>query len=181
MDSISDDGLRHLLARYMPPRLAIEVLSQVRDYAVGEAEVMLRGGLASRLSSEVDELRGGRLRDLEAKLSDLVGSGGGLGGGAEELSGGEVGELRRRLAIYGSALGAVNNALNALSHTGAVDLRIQLLRSSINALRDSLGKIINEFRDAELGLKVVNLMEAVVVAEALIDGFGRYVGDQPNK
>ncbi|ADN49549.1 hypothetical protein [Vulcanisaeta distributa] len=176
VDSISDDGLRHLLARYMPPRLAIEVLSQVRDYAVGEAEVMLRG-LASRLSSEVDELRG-RLRDLEAKLSDLVGSGG--LGGAEELSG-EVGELRRRLAIYGSALGAVNNALNALSHTGAVDLRIQLLRSSINALRDSLGRIINEFRDAELGLKVVNLMEAVVVAEALIDGLGRYVGDQPNK
>ncbi|WP_054854586.1 hypothetical protein [Vulcanisaeta distributa] len=108
-----------------------------------------------------------KLKDMDARLSDLMGNG--RVGEAERL-GKEVGELRRALLIYENALNAVNNALNALNYSGNIDLRTQLLRFSVKSLRDSLSKIANELRDAELGIKATNLIEAIIITEALING-----------
>lgn len=169
VDSMGDDELRNLLARYMPPKLAIDLLGQVRHYAVSEAEALLRN-LANNLGKKVDELRS-RLGDLESRLSDLM-SNGSLSE-AERLSK-EVNELRRTLVIYENALNSVGNALNALNYSGNVDLRIQLLRFSVKSLRDSLGRIASELRDAELGIKASNLIEAIIITEALIEGLRGY-------
>ncbi len=176
VDLIGNNRLGNLLSRYMPPRLVIDILSQVRHYAVSEAEALLRN-LANSLGKKVDELRS-KLKDMEARLSDLIGNG--SLSEAERLSK-EVGELRRALTLYENALNTVSNALNALSYGENIDLRIQLLRSSVKSLRDSLSKIAGELRDAELGIKAANLIEAIVITEALINGLGgRYV-NQPNK
>ncbi len=170
--SIDEGKLGILLSRYMPPELVIDILDQVRHYAIDEAEALL-SRLRDSLSSEVDSLRGGELRGgLEAKLSDLV-SNGGLGD-VGELSREVDGGVRRRLVLHEAALNAVNNALNALSYNENPELRIQLLRASVNALRDSLGKIINGFRDAEIGIGASNLIEAVIISESLINGLSRY-------